>query len=259
MNLRRNINLSGISDGLGDAFRRARLSPVEIVCLLAALVFGGFVAGFYFYQVQPLYGELEARKTREQETLGKLSKIKTDEQKRVEQTNNSEKILDSLSRFQAMLKPDERGIAQIMNEINELGKTHKVYAGDASYRVTDAEPTTDENGNPLPAQKIAEKKINIYPTLAIDTTVVGDYPNLRRFLADLERSRQFLIINSLAFQGGDDKLVRALAKGGKQIELGSAPGALPVSVKIGLDTYFQSPPSLAPQTQQTAQAEPGRK
>lgn len=241
MKLRQDMKFSELQRGLGDALRRARLSPIEVVFLIAALAFAAFVAGFYFYQVQPLQSELNARKAREQEMLGKLGKIKTDEQKRNEQANNAEKILASLDRFQAMLKPDERGMTQIMNEISELGKTHKVYAGDASYRVTEAEPTTDENGNPLPAQKIAEKKINIYPTLGIDTTVVGDYPNLRRFLADLERSRQFLVINSLTFQGGDDKLVRALAKGGKQIQMSSAPDALPVSVKIGLDTYFQPP------------------
>ena len=241
MKLRQDIKFSELSRGLGDAFRRARLSPAELVFLIAALAFAAFVAFFYFYKVQPLQSELAARKAREQDMLGKLGKIKTDEQKRNEQASNAEKILDSLDRFQAMLKPDERGMTQIINEIDALGKTHKVYAGDASYRATEAEPTTDENGNPLPPQKVAEKKINIYPTLGIDTTVVGDYPNLRRFLADLERSRQFLIINSLAFQGGDDKLARALAKGGKQIELSSAPGALPVSVRIELDTYFQPP------------------
>ncbi len=240
MSLRQNIKFSEISSGLGEAFRRARLSPVELVFLIAALAFAAFVAFFYFTKVQPLQSELAARKAREQELLGSLAKIGTDEKKRNEQASNAEKILVSLDRFQAMLKPDERGMTQIINEINALGKTHKVYAGDASYRVAEAEPTTDENGNPLPQQKIAEKNINIYPTLGIDTTVVGDYPNLRRFLADLERSRQFLVINSLAFQGGDDKLARALAKGGKQIQL-STPEALPVSVRIELDTYFQPP------------------
>lgn len=240
MNLRQNIKFADLSSGLGDGLRGLRLSPVEVVFLVAALVFGAVVVFFYFNRVQPLRSELIARQAREQELLTKLSRINKEEEKRNEQASNAEKILDSLERFQAMLKPDERGMTQIINEINALGRTHKVYAGDASYRVTDAEPTTDENGNPLPPQKIAEKKINIYPTLGIDTTVIGDYPNLRRFLADLERSRQFLVINSLTFQGGDDKLVRVLAKGGKQVELGTA-GALPVSVKIGLDTYFQAP------------------
>jgi hypothetical protein len=109
--------------------------------------------------------------------------------------------------------------------------------------VAEAEPTTDESGNPLPPKQSGGKEVTIYPTLGVDTTVIGDYPNLRRFLADLERSRQFLIISSLAFQGGDDKLTRAIAKTGKQIQLSSAPDAVPVSLKIGLDTYFHPPPA----------------
>lgn len=242
MNLRKDIKFSELSSGFQDAFKRARLSTVEASSLAAAVAFCILVAVFYFYYVQPLSSQLNSLGAQEQELGAKLIKNSKDLQARADQTTNAEKILDSLSRFQAMLKPDERGMTQIINEINALSKTHNVYAGDAGYRVTEAEATTDENGNPLPARKIAEKKINIYPTLGIDTTVIGDYPNLRRFLADLERSRQFLIINGLSFQGGDEKLTRTLAKGGKTLQL-STPDAVPVSVKIELDTYFQAPAS----------------
>jgi Type II secretion system (T2SS), protein M subtype b len=241
MNLRQNVNLSNFFGGLGDGVRRARLTVVEIAFLIAALVFAAIVAFFYFSKVQPLGSELAAKQARERELTAQLAKFKGDEEKRVIQASNSEKILDSLDRFQAFLKPDERGMTQIINEIDSLGKTHKILVGDASYRVAEAEPTTDENGNPLPPKQSGKKETTIYPTLGVDTTVIGDYPNLRRFLADLERSRQFLIINSLTFQGGDDKLTRAIAKTGKQIQLSSAPDAVPVSLKVELDTYFQPP------------------
>jgi hypothetical protein len=243
MNLRRNINLSDAFGGLGDGIRRARLSAVEIAFLIAALAFAAFVAFFYFAKVQPLGSELDRQQKREKALAAQLEQFKGDEEKRVVQASNSEKILDSLDRFQAFLKPDERGMTQIINEIDALGKTHKILVGDATYRVAEAEPTTDESGNPLPPKQSGGKEVTIYPTLGVDTTVIGDYPNLRRFLADLERSRQFLIISSLAFQGGDDKLTRAIAKTGKQIQLSSAPDAVPVSLKIGLDTYFHPPPA----------------
>ncbi|MFN9741836.1 MAG: GspMb/PilO family protein, partial [Acidobacteriota bacterium] len=89
---------------------------------------------------------------------------------------------------------------------------------------------------------LKEKKETIYPGMAIDTTVIGDYPNLRRFIAALEQSRQFLIINSLAFQGEGDKVRRETAKLGNAapVEL-SSPDSVPVSLKIELDTYFRRP------------------
>lgn len=240
MNLRQNINLKDFFGGMGDSIRRARMSPTEITFLIAALVFVAIVAVFHFYKVRPLGDTLAAEKAKEQELLTRLNKFNTEEKKRNEQASNAEKILDSLVRFEGMLKPDERGMTQIINEIDSLGKTHKILVGDASYRVIEPTALLDENGNPLPQKTGSEKKLEIYPTLGIDTTVVGDYLNLRRFLADLERNRQFLIINSLSFQGGDDKVARQLAKSGKQIQMNS-PEAVPVSLKIELDTYFQPP------------------
>ncbi|MCI0663013.1 MAG: type II secretion system protein M, partial [Acidobacteria bacterium] len=145
------------------------------------------------------------------------------------------------SRFEKYLKPDERGMTQLINEIDSLGKTHQIIVGGSSYRVIEPAATTDENGNPLP-QALTKEKVDIYPVLGIDTNVIGDYRNLRRFIADLEQSRQFLIINSLQFQGEADKVRRPATGSGKtqQVQL-SGPEAIPVSLKIELDTYFQKP------------------
>jgi hypothetical protein len=240
MNLRKNVNLSETFGGLRAAIGRAQLGAVEIVFLAAAILFAGFVAFFYLSKVQPLSSDVASLKQREREIRARIEKMNTDERKRREQAANAEKILESLRTFDAYLKPDVRGMTQIINEIDQLGKNHKIVIGDASYRVEEADEPVDEQGNPKPQYANKEKKPKIYPNLGIDTTVIGDYPNLRRFLSDLERSRQFLVINALVFQGGDEKIVRQLAKGGKQLQL-SSPEAIPVSLKIELDTFFQSP------------------
>jgi Type II secretion system (T2SS), protein M subtype b len=171
----------------------------------------------------------------------KLNEINVKEKRQSEQTINAEKILNSLNQFESNLKPDESGMTQIINEIDALGKTHKILTGNASYRVEEAAAGTDGNGNPAP-QAAPNNKGNIYPALGIETTVTGDYPNLRRFLIDLERSKQFLIIRSLSFQGEDrGRLAAAGGRPGPQIQL-SSPEAIPVSLKIEFDTYFRKPP-----------------
>ena len=238
-------NLSETFSGLRDAMGRARLSVVEIVFLGAALFFAGFVAFFYFYKVLPVGSDLAAREQQISDLKARIAKMNTDEKKLADQAANAGKILESLHKFENYLKPDERGMTQIINEIEALGKTHKIITGDSTYRVEDAdEPQLDENGNPKQQAVNKDKKPKIYPNLGIDTTVTGDYPNLRRFISDLERSKQFLIVNTLIFQGGDEKTVRQLAKGGKQIQL-SGPEAIPVTLKIELDTYFQAPAAAA--------------
>lgn len=236
-------NLFESFSGLRDAIGRARLSVVEIVFLCAAIFYASFVAAFYFYKVQPLGSELEARDQRIKDLNAQITKINTEEKKRMEQAANAEKILESLRNFESYLKPDQRGMTQIINEIDALGKMRQIVIGDASYRVEEAdEPQLDESGNLKPQPASKDKKPKIYPNLGIDTMVIGDYSNLRQFISDLERSKQFLIINALQFQGGDERIVRQLAKGGKQIQL-SGPEAIPVSLKIEMDTYFQSPAS----------------
>jgi len=236
-------SLPEIFSGLRNAIGRVRLSVVEIVFLGAALLFAGFVAFFYLTKVQPLGSALAARDQQMKDLKARIEKLNTEQKKRLTQAANAEKILESLRGFESYLKPDERGMTQIINEIDALGKTHKVITSDSSYRVEEAdEPLLDENGNPKPQPVNKDKNPKIYPNLGIETMVIGDYSNLRRFLSDLERSKQFLIINALIFQGGDDRIARQLAKSGKQIL--SGPESIPVSLKIELDTYFQ-PPGVA--------------
>jgi len=232
---------------LRDAANRARLSRVEITCLGVAIIFASGVALFYSYEVAPLSFAIAARQRQIKDLKASIEDLNTKEKKRLDQATNATKILESLRDFDSRLAPDGSGMTQIINEIDALSVTHKVLASDSNYRPEEAdEANLDENGNPR-LQPKRDKRPKIYPNLGVETTVVGDYPNLRRFLSDLERSKQFLILNSLSFQGGDDRIVRQLTKGGKQLQL--SPEAVPVSLKIGFDTYFQ-PPSVGVATAQ---------
>lgn len=243
MKLRRNSSTSKRSGGSWrDWPQRTSLSTVEIVALVGALAFIVTVAFFYFYNVQPLSSELSTLQASEADLTAQLKEMNTDEQKRTKQATNAESILSSLRQFEAYLKPDERGMTQILNEVDLLGKTHKVIIGDASYRVDEPEQATADGVQPKTSN---DKQQRIYPALGIDTVVIGEYANLRRFLADLERSRQFLIINGIVFQGESDQVRRQAAKaGGPKLQL-SSPEAIPVSLKVEMDTYFQAPLRIA--------------
>jgi hypothetical protein len=237
-----------------EVFNRARLSSVEIVFLSAAILFAGAVAAFYSYKVAPLSFAVSARQRQIQDLKATIEKLDIEEKKRLDQASNAEKILESLRGFESGLYQDQRGMPQIINEMDALSATHKVLVEDTGYRLEEADKSQlDENGNPKP-QPNRDRRPKIYPNLGIDTTVIGDYPNLRRFLSDLERSKQFLIVNSLSFQGGDERTVRQLARSGKQPQLSSSDSP-PVSLKIELDTYFQ-PPSVGVATAQSATIAP---
>lgn len=239
MSLRDRLKVDAINKGAGGLLQRLRLSRGETLILIAAVVYIGAIAIYYLYSVQPVNSELATLQEKRDELLARKNKYTIEVQKRTEQASNAEKIKESLTRFEAYLKPDERGMTQIINEIDSLGRSHKVVLGDASYRMADADVLVDENGNPIPEARLKDKKPKLFPALGIDTTVIGDYTNLRRFITELERSRQFLIINSLAFQGEADKVRKAAAKAGGAPA--GDPNAVPVELKIEFDTYFQRP------------------
>jgi hypothetical protein len=241
MNLRPKIDKTEFLNLLQNLHRRVRLSRFEIGSLAAALIFAMIVLFFYFTKIQPLSSQVAALRDREAGLLLQLNKLNSEERKRAEQSANAEKILDSLTKFESNLKSDERGVTQIIDEINALCKTHKIVTDGSNYNFTEPEPVVDENGNPV-TRPVTREKIDFYSVLGIDTTVTGDYRSLRRFIFDLERSKQFLVINSVQFQGEADRLRRAQGNPGRpnqQMEL--TPDAIPVSLKIEMDTYFQKP------------------
>jgi hypothetical protein len=94
-----------------------------------------------------------------------------------------------------------------------------------------------------------DRQLSVYSSLGIDTTVVGDYQDLRRLIGAIERSRQFILINAVAFQGEAERPGRSSAPvvlpapGAPPVVQASrpeTPGGIVVSLKIEMETYFRN-------------------
>jgi Tfp pilus assembly protein PilO len=240
MNLKQKINIAEIVSALRNLHRKARLSVFEIGALAVALVFALTVTFLYLTRIQPLRNQVAELQTKQQNLRNQLSKVSVEQRRAAEQSANAEKILESLTKFEESLKSDESGMTQILNEIDVLCTSHKILSGVSTYNFTEPVQARDENGENV--IRVNREKIDFYPVFGIDTTVTGDYRNLRRFIFDLERSKQFLVIKSVQFQGEGDKYGRNSGSQGnpqqQKIQL-SSPEAIPVSLKIEMDTYFQ--------------------
>jgi Tfp pilus assembly protein PilO len=66
---------------------------------------------------------------------------------------------------------------------------------------------------------------SLYPGIGIAVTVEGPYANLRRFLREIEGSRQFIVINAIELEG--------------VTEGDAVTGAALVSLRLDMATYFQ--------------------
>ena len=196
-----------------DALRNLRLSALEWVALVATMLFVGVVTFYFLNSAQPLRSKLSDLSTREKKLQDQMANDAGMKKSFEEQRSNREKILDSLESFEVRLHSREVGITAIMNEVNQLAKLHRVKAGDISYRRDapvllpgEVKPGASPGTTPTPAAITQRDKLpNVYEGLGIDTTVEGDYHDLRRFMAALERSRNFVIVNAITLQSIDEK------------------------------------------------------
>lgn len=97
-----------------------------------------------------------------------------------------------------------------------------------------------------PARSANTKYQTAYPGIAVAVTVEGAYQNLRQFVKDIERSRQFVIINEVELQRArENDAAAAVATEG-----GSGTRASLVSLQLSMATYFQRVETPAPTSQE---------
>ena len=87
----------------------------------------------------------------------------------------------------------------------------------------------------------------VSPHVAVMVTVEGQYHDIRRFVRDIERSKQFVVINQVELQRANENNSPASAD-----EATGNPGGSLISLQMNLATYFQrhNAPGINPQPQE---------
>ncbi len=220
-------------DDLKESFGGLRLSLLEGIVFALVFAFAFAVGYFYFTTTQPLNTRLDYLRKQEK-TLKDNIKDESERIKEInEQRQNAEKILDSLGSFEGRLHNRKAGIPAIIDEVNLLAKSNRVLAGDITFQSAKADPLPQDavagaSPTATPKVKTQDKLLNVYEGLGIDTTVEGDYHDLRRFIAALEHSRNFVIINAIALQSIDEKrgakVKLSATRAGNNPQAGGPPG-----------------------------------
>jgi len=85
---------------------------------------------------------------------------------------------------------------------------------------------------------VVTKWQSFYPGIAVMVTVEGEYQNVRRFVRDVERSKQFVVINEVELQRASQNNAPASAEEGGG---GSGTRGSLVTLQLNMATYFQRP------------------
>jgi hypothetical protein len=208
----------------------------EIAAAALALCAVLFTVLYYFFalgpekerlrRVQEQFNGNQMLLLKEAEAVGKVEKAPVDVARQAK---------DTLEEFKTRwLKPQAQGRIAVINEINGLAKKNNVrLTSGIEMHLSKEEDATEKKSS---KQKSAQAALEVYPKLHTQFTVFGQYANLRRFISELERSRQFLVIDSIQLSS-----VEETQRGGRAPQAtGQAPGAgSGVSLSIGLSAYFQ--------------------
>jgi hypothetical protein len=162
------------------------------------------VLGFYFLIVAPAQRDLKAKKERRDEQEIKLKNLQT-KYKDVTKTEEFVSTLEqSVSDFEFRYLPIASiGQSNLYDRLNGLIYAyHLRNTSGPSYQPL--EIVTQKNGQPR-EERGKNKFQTLFPGVYINMTVEGTYPNLRRFIGEIESSQQFVIISAVELQAAENK------------------------------------------------------
>lgn len=228
-----------------ESLRRAPklgiLGLPEIIALGISFLLLAILIFTYFY----LYVPAHTRQVRSLEQRESLHKRVRDAQTGFNVNASTgatvAEIDKSLQDFEeTKLSPGEEGRMAIYQELNELIRRNALRTtGGIKYSPLDA--LGEQTGtSPQSTRTGSAKWQSIYPGLGVSLTVEGQYSNVRRFVRDIEASRQFVVINAVELEGANDAVARtAIPTEGGAPGTTAAPPSSIVSLRLEMAAYFR--------------------
>ncbi len=216
----------------GGMFDVPEIAAVSIAgLLLLAVVFT------YYFGVVSAREDLKRRETRRNDMEKQLQDLqaKVGDNRTTEESVSN--LVGSVERFEtSYLAPASTGNAALYGRLNELIRANNLRntAGPeyAPLEVVGAEKyNADERG-------ARSKFQSLYPGTLVTMTVEGNYSNLRRFVRELENSRQFIVISSIEIESTGEEMGGGGSQTGSQ---NNAPVAAPRQQSSGFDVVTGMP------------------
>ncbi|HET6978070.1 MAG TPA: GspMb/PilO family protein [Pyrinomonadaceae bacterium] len=220
--------------------RRGKMFGVaEVVALVGSCFVLALVLLSNLYFLVPARSKVSSLQNDRQQTLTNLQTLDKLVGKETDSKQNVDRITSSLSDFETKyLMREERGRLDLYQELNQLIVKNGVRnTSGPSYTPIDPAGAKSAGG-----KNVATKWQSFYPGIVVMVTVEGEYQNVRRFIRDVERSRQFVVINEVELQRASQNNVVASVEegaGGGDAAAGSGTRGSLVSLQLNMATYFQ--------------------
>lgn len=212
----------------GKMFGLAEVAALAGSCFVLLLVLLSYL--YFLVPTRSSVASLNEDKIRLQSNLQTLQGVVTNDRNTKDQVD---RIATSLTDFEATHLPHPgTGRLEFYDELNQLIVKNGL-RNTSGPTYTPLDPT---GAKPVGGRTTTTKWQSFYPGIAVLVTVEGQYNAVRSFIRDLERSKQFTIINQVELQRANENEA-AVGADGAEAPSGSS-GSL-ISLQLNLATYFQ--------------------
>lgn len=210
----------------GKMFGLAEVAALTVSCVILVLVMFSYL--YFLVPARSRVASLSADLKQLQTNLQTLEGVVHKEQDTKETV---ERITASLGRFETgHLMRQDQGRLELYDELNQLIVKNGVRnTSGPTYTQLDPAGTKSAVG-----RSTSTKWQSFYPGIAVMVTVEGQYQDVRRFIRDIERSRQFVVINEVELQRARDSNAPVSVD-----EPGSGSRGSLISLQLNMATYFQ--------------------
>ena len=216
--------------------RRGKMFGVaEVVALAGSCFVFALVLLSYIYFLIPARSRLASLNVDLKQTETNLQTLGTVINKDQTTKETVDRAAVSLNKFEAdHLMRVTQGRMDLYEELNQLIVKNNVRNTSGPTYAT-LEPAGAKSNS---GKTVITKWQSFYPGIAVMVTVEGEYQNVRRFIRDVERSKQFVVINEVELQRASQNNAPASAEEGGA---GSGTRGSLVTLQLNMATYFQRP------------------
>jgi Tfp pilus assembly protein PilO len=218
----------------GKMFGIAEVIALAGSCLVLALVLLSYL--YFLVPARSRLASLIADRKQVETNLQTLGGVVRNDKNTKETVD---KIAASLNRFETehLMRADQ-GRMDLYEELNQLIiKNGLKNTSGPSYTPLDPAGTKSGSG-----KNVVTKWQSFYPGIAVMVTVEGQYQDVRRFIRDVERSKQFVVINEVELQRATQTNAPVSVEEGAAAPApaaGSGTRGSLVSLQLNMATYFQ--------------------
>jgi Tfp pilus assembly protein PilO len=234
---------------LRQSRQQSLLGVPELAGLAASLLMVLAVVFAYLFFLRPAYARLDAAQFKREDTYRSLRKMQENVKLNADKQVTVNEVTQSVTDFESKhLSSRGEGRIALLQTLNKLIRSNGL-RNTAGPNYSALDPLAAGNTQSNVTRTGNARWQSLYPGLGINVTVEGAYPNLRRFVREIETGGQFIVINAVELEKATETGAPVAVQGVPGTGAKPAGRGSLVSLRLDMVAYFRREAASATETE----------